>query len=149
KASIPLKPGYAGESAAELKGASVPRLRNEPQLTQLWIARNFSEDRSMAPVERSIRISTENRCEIKAKTVDVHLAFPIAQAVHHHLAHVPFAKIQRVAGARIICIRVGRVRGRHVIAGTIETLVAVNGTAVIPFAGVVVNHIKHDSNTCL
>src|SRR5262249_31685991 len=118
-------------------------------LAQLWITRNFSKDRSMSPVERSICISTEYRGEIKAEPVDVHLPFPIAQAVHHHLAHVSPAEIESVARPRIICVRVGWVGRCHVVAGAVKAFVTIDWTAVISFAGMVVNDIKHDPNACL
>src|SRR4029077_11772071 len=146
---IPLQPGYAGESSAKLVSTGVPWLRNEPQLSQLWISRNFSEDGSMAPVERAIFIAAEDGGEIETKAVDVHLAFPIAQTVHHHLAHVSLAKIQSVASSRIICVRGGWVGGRHVVAGAVKTFVAIDWSAMISFASVVVHDIQHDPNACL
>src|SRR6202040_2307991 len=49
--SIPLQPGYAGESAAELVSARVPWLCDQPQLAYLRICRNFGKNRGMPPVE--------------------------------------------------------------------------------------------------
>src|SRR5262249_9098752 len=105
KASIPLQPGKPGESLPELESAYIPRLGDQPHLAQLRVSRNLSEDRSVSPVKGSIRVAAEHRCQIKAESVDVHLLLPITQAVHHHLAHVSAAKIQRVARTRIICVR--------------------------------------------
>src|ERR1700722_1027466 len=103
----------------------------------------------MSPVERSILIAAEDGGEIEAEAVDVHLAFPTAQAVHHHLAHVPPAEVQGVAGTRVICVRVGWVRRHHVVAGAVEALIAVSWTTVISLAGVVVHHIQYDPDACL
>src|SRR5215510_4194418 len=102
----------------------------------------------MSPVERSILIAAEDGSEIETETIDVHLLFPIAQAVHHHFAHVSPAEIESVARPRIICVRVGWVGRHHVIAGAVKTLIAVNWTAVIPFASVVVHHIQYDPEAC-
>src|SRR6516164_2600125 len=149
KPPVPLEPGYAGESAAELISAGVPRLRDQPYLAQLWISRNFSEDRSMSPVERSILIAAEDGSEIETEAIDMHLPFPITQTVHHHLAHVSPAEIEGVARPRIICVRVGWVGRRHVVAGAVKALIAVDWTAVISFASVVVHYIQYDADACL
>src|SRR5215475_6954089 len=103
----------------------------------------------MSPVEKSICISTEDRGEIETEPVDVHLTLPITQAIHDHFAHMPSTKVQGVARPRIIRVRIGRIGGRHVIAGAVQALVAVDRTALISFAGMVVNNIEHDPNTGL
>src|SRR5262249_61933169 len=76
----------------------------------------------------------------------MHLPFPITQAVHDHLAYMPLAKVQRIAGAGIICIWVYWIGRHHVIAGAVETLIAVDRASAIAFARVVVHNIKHYAN---
>src|ERR1700745_383639 len=149
KAPVPLQPRYAGKSTAELISACVPWLRDQPQLAQLWISGNFSEDRSMSPVERSVRIAAEDRGEIEAEAISLHLTFPITQAVHHYLADMPPAEIQSIACPGIVCVRVGRVGRHHVVAGAVETLVAVDRAAMVSLAGVVVHDIQYDPDACL
>src|SRR5580704_2863001 len=103
----------------------------------------------MPPVERSIFTAAEDGGEIETEAINVHLAFPTAQAVHHYLANVPPTEVQGVAGSRVICIGVGWVRRHHVVAGAVEALIAVNGTALISLTGVVVHDIQYDPDTRL
>src|SRR5277367_4581085 len=94
KAAVPLQPCYAGESAAELKRSGIPRLRDQPHFSQLRVAGNCTEQRGVSPVERSIPIATEYRCQIEPESIDMHLLLPIAQAVHHHFADMSATEIQ-------------------------------------------------------
>ena len=100
----------ARKSAAELISAGVPGFRDQTQTPQFRISGNFAEQRSIAPVERSIRIAAEHRRQIEAESVDVHFPFPITQAIHHHLAHMRLAEIQGIASAGVIGVGVCRIR---------------------------------------
>src|SRR5208337_417791 len=122
---VPLQPGRARKSTSKLIAADVPRLRDQRQPAQLGVRGNFTEYRSLSPIERSVCVTAKHRCKIEAKSIDVHLVLPIPQAVHYHFAHVCLAEIQRVAGARVIGVWARRVGGRHVIACSVETLEAV------------------------
>src|SRR5208337_1120941 len=68
---IPLQPGRARKSTSELIAADVPRLRDQRQPGQLGVRRNFTENRSISPVERSVGVTAKHRCQIEAETIDV------------------------------------------------------------------------------
>ena len=149
KPPVPLEPSHAGKSAAELICAGVPRLSDQTEPAQLRIGGDLAEDRRVSPVERSVRIAAEHRRQIETESVDVHLVFPITQAVHHHLAHVSLAEIQRVPRTRVIRVRIRWIGRQHVVAGAVEALIAVDRASVVALAGVVVNNIKHDPDARL
>src|SRR5271165_4619140 len=149
KSSVPLEPTRARKSATELKGTGVPWFRDETQPTEHRISGDFAEDGSMAPVERTIGIAAKHGSEIEAEPVDMHFLFPIAQAVHDHLAHVALAEIQGIARTGVIGIGVCRVGRQHVKAGAVEALEAVNGPPVVAFASVVVNDVEHHTDAGL
>src|SRR5208283_4380010 len=135
---VPLQPGRARKSTSELIAADVPRLRDQRQPAQLGVRGDFTEYRSISPIECAVGIPAKHRCEIEAETIDVHFVLPVPQAVHNHFAHVRLVEIQRVAGARVISVWTRRVGGPHVIASRVETLEAVGGAEVISLAGMVV-----------
>src|ERR1019366_3469564 len=85
---VPLQPSRARKSTSELIAADVPRLRDQSQPAQLGVRGNFTENWSISPVERSVGVTAKHRCQVEAKSIDVHLVLPIAQAIHDHFAHV-------------------------------------------------------------
>ena len=58
--------------------------------------------RKPPPWSKPCVLAREDRREIEAETVDVHLGDPVAQRVGHHLQHARMAQVQRVAGAGIV-----------------------------------------------
>src|ERR1017187_4514288 len=79
---VPLQPGRARKSTSELIAADVPRLRDQSKPAQLGVCGNFTENWSISPVERSVGVTAKHRCQVEAKSIDVHLVLPIAQAIH-------------------------------------------------------------------
>src|SRR5262249_47191041 len=120
KPAVPLEPGHTWESPAELIGSRVPRFRNQTQAAQLRIGGDFAKNGGVSPVERAIRVTAEYRGQVEAESIDMHLLFPVAQAVHHHLAHMPLSEVQRVPGAGVVGVRAGWVAGDHVIPSGIQ-----------------------------
>ena len=55
-----------------------------------------------ALIVETVRLARENRAQVEAKTIHMHLVDPVAQAVGDHLDDVRMRQIQRVAGAGIV-----------------------------------------------
>ena len=77
----------------------------------------------------------------------MHFVLPIAEAVHHHLADVRLAEIQRVTSPRVVSVRAGWIEGLHVVARRIETFEAVSGTNVISLTRMVVHNVQHHEDS--
>src|ERR1039458_3827789 len=79
---VPLQPRRARKSTSELIAADVPRLRDQRQPAQLGVCSNFTENRSISPVERSVGVTAKHRCKVEAKSIDMHLVLPIRSEEH-------------------------------------------------------------------
>jgi hypothetical protein len=86
--------------------------------------------------------TSQRRSQIEPEAVDMHLLNPVAQAVHDQLQCARRLHVQRVTAACVIHVVARITMDQSVIGRIVETLHRQCGTEVIPFAGVVVDHVK-------
>jgi hypothetical protein len=73
-----------------------------------------------ALVEAALRVARQHRREVEAKAVDMHLAGPVAQAVHHQLQHARLAQVEAVAGAGPVLVEGAVVGAQVVVQGVVD-----------------------------
>src|SRR5215468_2319341 len=85
--------------------------------------------------------------EIESKSVDMHLLYPVPQAVGDQLQRPWMQQIQAVTSTGEIKIEPGIFRVQPVIGGIIDTAETERGAQMISFSGVIVNHIENHFQT--
>ena len=89
-----------------------------------------------------LRVAAEDRGEVEAQAVDVHLRHPEAQAVENQFADDGMVAIDGVAAAGEV--EVIAVRPEHVIKLIVQAAKGIGSAAVVAFAGVVEDDIEND-----
>ena len=92
-------------------------------------------------------ITRQGRSQIESKSVDMHLENPIAQAVHHQLQRAWMQQVKGVARAGEIQIETRIIGLQSVISGIIDAAEAQRRPELIPFRGVIVNHVENYFDT--
>ena len=148
EAVVPFRP--AGRKTTDLvaTGADVPRLGNHLHARQQRVLGDRTEERAVA-VEACVA-TAQHRRQVETKTIDMHLADPVAQAVHHHLQHPWLAQVERVAAASVVfvlrrvvgCVAAGVSAGVSVIARVVEPTEADRRPVFVAFGAVVVDHVE-------
>ena len=65
------------------------------------------------------------------------------EAVHYKLPNGAVRTVQGITGASVICVRMLRVFGGHVIRTVVDAFQAVHGAKLIPFTRVVIDNIQN------
>ena len=109
--AVPLLPGVADEAADLIEAGRVPRFGDQLGAGQQRIRLDVPEHRRVR--QRMARlVARQDRREIEAEAVDVHLGHPVAQAVLDQPAHDRLVGVQRVAAAGVVGVaRLVRARG--------------------------------------
>ena len=85
----------------------------------------------------------ENRSEIEAEAINVHLTDPIPEAIENHAADYGVIGVKRIPGAAVI--RIPRaVRLKNVVAAVVQAAEAQRRSVVASFCSVVEDHIEND-----
>ena len=93
-------------------------------------------------VDRAVAVAREHGSKIETESINVHLRYPIPQALDDHRAHRAVGAMQGVARARPICIDRGAFAIGQVIGAVVDSFEAVGRPRFISFAGVVVDDIQ-------
>jgi len=88
--------------------------------------------------------SGERGGEIEAEAVHVHLADPVAQAVHHQLDDVGLTDVERVAGAGVVDVVARALRARSVVGLVVQATHGQDRAAMVALPGVVVDDVEDD-----
>ncbi len=143
EARVPLGPTGSREGASQLLQTSVPRLGDQANVGQGGIGGDIAKDRWIFEVDFPVGPPREDRCEVKAEAIDVHLLDPVTQAVQDHLAHVPVHAVQRVARARVVCVGIVWIVGHEVVSAVIDPLEAVHRAPMVALGRVVVHYVEN------
>jgi len=87
--------------------------------------------------------SCQDRREVEAEAVDLHLGHPVAQAIHYHLQHTRAGKIDGVAGARVVDVVTLVVGQQTVIRSVIDALERQCRAELVPLRRVVIHHVEN------
>ena len=140
EAVVPFEPAF-GE-AAQLVAArpQVPGLGDELHALQRRVLQHGLEEGAIA-VETEVATAQHGR-QVEAEAVDVHVLYPVAQAVQHHLQDARVADVHRVAAAAQVLVAVARAGSQPVPAGVVQAAPADRGPALVTLGGVVVDDIQ-------
>ena len=86
-----------------IKPSGVPRFCEELDAREGWIGLDVPKHRWVRQ-HVALRVAREDRRQVEAKAIDVHLSHPIAQAVDDHSPHDGVIRIQRIAAASVVGI---------------------------------------------
>ena len=101
KPAVPLLPGVADEAADLIEPRRVPGFRDQLGAGEQGIRLDVHHDRRIGQRIAAF-VARENRREIEAEPVDVHLGNPVAEAVLDHPADDRLVGVERVAAARVV-----------------------------------------------
>src|SRR4030095_13915039 len=93
-----------------------------------------------------MKLSCERGRQIKAKSIDVHLKHPIAQAVHNQLKGTGVRHIQGMS-APVVNKVIASIVHQTIIRGIVDASKAQSGSQLVSLSGVVVNDIDDDLDT--
>ena len=91
----------------------------------------------------AVGLAREDRAEVEAEAVDMHLARPIAQAVGDHLDHARMAEVERVSGAGVVDVVARLIGQQPIIGGVVDALERQRRAALVAFRGVVVDDVEN------
>ncbi|MNU90348.1 hypothetical protein D3C71_802130 [compost metagenome] len=136
---IPLGP--ARREAAELvaAGADVPRLGDQFDLAQHRVLAHRVQE--AARRVEALALASQNRGQVEAEAVHVHVLHPVAQRIHHHAQCTGVGQVEGVAGAGVVDV-VARVVGQAIVAGVVDALERQRRAQLVAFGGVVVDHVQ-------
>ena len=78
---------------------------------EIGVAGDLVENRRRGQIDRAVAAAGEDRSQVEAKSIDLHLLDPIAQAVDDQPADGAVGGLQGVAGAAVV--GVGMLAGRR------------------------------------
>ncbi len=90
----------------------------------------------------AVRLPPEDRAEIEAEAVDVHLEHPVAQGIHDHLQHARMARVQRIPGAGVVDVVARLVGHRPVVRVVVDALERERRPELVTLGGVVVDDVE-------
>ena len=137
---VPLRP--EDRKIAHLIAAvpNVPRLRDQLGLGEHRVLVNDFE--KGVEFVHPFLVAGKGRCQIETEAIHVHIVHPVPQAIHHELERTRMEEVERVPGPGEIHVVPGVFRRQSVIGGVIHPSKTQSGAQVIPFRGVIVNHIQ-------
>src|SRR5262249_34452719 len=124
-----------------VEAARVPRFRNQFRSGQHWVCLNVPDYRWVIHRMPHL-VARENRSEVKAKSIDVHLLDPVTEAIKNHPPDDRMVRIQGVAGARIVGVA-RAVFLKDVVLLVIEPAEADRWPIRAAFSRVVVDDVKN------
>src|SRR4051794_31567308 len=95
ESSVPLLPGVANEVAYLVEAGSIPRLGDQLRSGEERVGFDVPQDRWVGHWP-AVLVTRQDRREIEAEPVDVHLGHPVAQAVLDQPAHDWLIRVERI-----------------------------------------------------
>src|SRR5260221_4579654 len=120
--------------------SAVPWLRDQFYAIEHWVLCACLQKTAL--VIESVRLSSQNCSQIKTKSVDSRLFYPVTQAVQYHLDDPAMADVQRVSGTGIVDIASRVIRYQAIVAAIVDSFEGERWTTLVSFCVVVVNHIQ-------
>ena len=141
--AVPLAP-HVGEAAQVIavRLADVPRLGDQLHVRYQRILRDEVEE-SRDAVERAV-LASQRDGEVEPEAVDVHLAHPVAERVHHQPQADWGVDVEAVARARRVEVVARLVRRQAVVGGVVEAAKGEGRAQVIALRSVVEDHVEDD-----
>src|SRR6185437_13364800 len=139
--TVPLQPRNLRECPTELVTDGIPRFRDKPDSAQVKRTIDGRYCGGIFKINRAILLSRENRSQIKAKSINMHLVYPKLQAIHDHLAHITIRAIQCIACSSIVAIATP-VGLQQIVGAVINPLETINRARLTSFSSMVVDNVE-------
>ena len=141
EAAVPLGPPAPAREAAHLvEPGRVPRLGDELHVGHDRVGGDRLEQRRVRQ-HLAVAAPPEDRGEVEAEAVDVHLGHPVAQRGQDLVAHHRVVAVERVAAARVVEVP-PRLRVEEVVGRVVEAAPAEGGAPLVALAGVVEDDVE-------
>ena len=142
EAAVPFLPAVADEAADLVQAGGVPRLGDELRAGQHRVRLDVPQHRRVRHHVARL-VAVQDRRQIEAEAVDVHLLDPVAEAVDDHPADDRMIGVERVAGAAVVGVA-RAVVFEDVVGRVVESAEAQRRPAVVAFGGVVEDDVEND-----
>src|ERR1700733_2933729 len=146
KAPIPFPPAISNETANLIESSRIPCLGNHFCPGECRIGLDIPKDRWIRH-DVAARIARENRREIEAIPVHVHLLYPIADTVDDQSAHNRMIGVERVPCTAEVRIS-GSVLLQNAVGVVIKSAKAECRPGVIAFRCVIEDNVENDFDPC-
>ena len=145
--SVPFRPASVGRKTADLIHASgIPCFRDQLYIAQNRVIGQQLQKRRIVQ-RRTVRIPSEDACQIEAEPIHPIVHRPVAQTLQNHLAHNGMVAVQCVSAAAEI--EVGSVRHQHVVNLIVKSLEAEHRSLLVSLSRMVEHHVKNYFNSIL
>src|SRR4051812_14972822 len=101
--AVPLLPAVADKAPDLIKPSGVPGFRDELDIGKNRIRFDIPKDRGRRH-RSACRVARQDRSKIEAKAVDMHLRYPVSQAVDNQPSDYRIVRVQRVPATGVIRI---------------------------------------------
>ena len=141
--AVPLGPAAPAREAAHLvEAGGVPGLGDELHVGHHRVGRDRLEERRVRK-HLAVAAAAEDRRQVEAEAVDVHLGHPVAQCGEDLEAQHRVVAVHRVAAAGVVEVPAG-LRLEDVVGRVVEAPPAERGAALVALARVVEHHVEDD-----
>ena len=141
--SVPDRPAIADERADLVKTSCVPGFSDDLGPGQHRVGVDVPQDGRVFH-GLAVLAARQDRGEIEAKPIHMHLLHPVAQAIHDHSAHDGVVAVKRIAYPAIVDILGPVVRVQHVVDPIVNAAQRDRGPVVTVLGRVVEDHIEDD-----
>ena len=121
--------------------AEIPRFGDQSDVAQCGIRPNRGDDRWVAEIDRSVGVPGEDRRQVEAESVDVHLPHPVPQTVEDERANEPVVGSDHVAGPRVVSV-VPAIVFEQVVRRVVDPAVGVGRPGLVTLRRVVEHDIQ-------
>ncbi len=137
---IPFVPARGKVTHLVAAAAQIPGLCDQFDLRQQGVLPNGVEERSEAiHIEQ---FAGQGRGQVETKPVDVHLLYPVSEAVHQQLQNPRMLEVQRVSGSREVHVEPWVIGHQSVVGSVVQPAETQRRTHLIAFGCVVVDHVE-------
>jgi hypothetical protein len=142
KSTVPFFPAIADKAADLVETRCIPGFCNQLDVGQNRVRFDVPEDGGVLQ-RAAVRVAGQDRGEVEAETIHVHLADPVAETVEDQSPAYGFIGVQRVAAPAVV--GVGRpVLPQEVVCVVRQSPEAQRRTGIVALRGMVVHDVQED-----
>ncbi|MPL70622.1 hypothetical protein SDC9_16381 [bioreactor metagenome] len=138
---VPFRPSASGKRTHLVGPAGVPGFGDDLRVPQERLFGDGLDDRRVFQ-QLPGGIPAQDRAEIEAEAIDVHLDHPVAQAVLNEAAHDRVVAVEGVAAAGIVFVP-ALIRVEHIINRIVQAPERECGTEFVALGGMIEDHVEN------
>ncbi len=138
--AVPFLPALAGEAPDLVEAGRVPGFRDQLDVREHRVRLDVPQHRRRGH-RAALAVAREDRGEVEAEAVDVHLAHPVAEAVEDQAPDDRLVRVERVAAAGVVGV-LGAVVAEDVVGVVGEPAERERRPVGAAFGGVVVDDVE-------